>query len=79
MHISSGSSFPTQISSGILLTKEDQDDLIIKENCEKVLEYIKAHKIAYFSQIMQEFSLDLVQVKLILNTLEKEGKITTNE
>lgn len=73
------SEFPLSAINGILLTRVDKDKITVSKNKDKVLNFISERKRAYLSEITEKFNLDIVETKLILNELQKEGKIKINE
>jgi len=73
-----GLEFPLDAINGILVTNVDREKSIVKRYKEKVLSFIEEKKKVYLSEISDKFNLDIVETKLILNELEKEGKIKVN-
>ncbi|MCD6229972.1 MAG: hypothetical protein J7K00_04155 [Candidatus Diapherotrites archaeon] len=74
-----GARFPIDSINGVLLTNTDKELFEVNENKEKVMLFIQKKKKAYLSEISEEFDLDTVETKLILNQLKKENKINVVE
>jgi predicted transcriptional regulator len=77
--IKQGLDFPIIAVNEILLTNTEKEKSMVERNKGKVLTFISKNKKAYLSDISETFGLDSFEVKLILNQLEKEGKIKLNE
>ncbi len=77
--VRTGSTFMFDSINGLLLTNVSREKMVVRQNKEKVLSFIAEKKRAYLSEICEKFNLNIVEVKMILNELEKERKIIINE
>jgi len=75
----SGLKFPINSINGILVTNTDKEKMKIDQHKNDVLSFIETRKKVYLSELCEKFNLDIVESKLILNKLQKEGKIQLNE
>lgn len=73
--VSDGIAFVPNTASAILMTQKARDRVKIKSVKEDFLDYLKEHKEAYTSEIMEKFDLDMREVDLLLKKLKAEGKI----
>ena len=77
--LSNGLNFSEMASNGILLTEVDKEKEMINKYKNRVLEFIHIKKRAYLDEIANEFKLKIIEVKLIINQLEREHKIMQGE
>lgn len=73
--VANGIAFVSNTASAILMTQIARDRVKIESIKDDFLNYLKTHKEAYTSEIMEDFNLDMREVDLLLKKLKAEGKI----
>ena len=75
LSLSKGLFLPIYMINSILLTPQDKEKLEFERNKIAVLKFIKENKGTYTSEICDSLSIDIINLRKILNQLKAEGKI----